>query len=209
MGGVFITFEGIDGSGKSTQLALLAKHYRALGKTVIETRNPGGIPLGQQLRDILLHYPGDVCPMSELMLFMADRAQHMKELVLPALKEGAIILCDRHMDSSVAYQGHGRGLNIQEIDRLNRMAIQGQKPHLTLLFDGDPEQLAKRVTKRGATDRLEGENLAFYQQVRAGYLNIAKSDPERFIIFNALQDREQLFIEAQQKIEAKCPQLKT
>jgi dTMP kinase len=144
--------------------------------------------------------------MSELMLFMADRAQHMQELVVPALQEGSIVLCDRHMDSSVAYQGYGRGLDIEEINNLNTLAIQGQKPHLTLLFDGEPEELAKRVTKRGAPDRLEGENLAFYQRVREGYLSIAKSDPERFIIFNALQDREILLEEVKIAISARLLQ---
>ncbi|MEB3286394.1 MAG: dTMP kinase [Vampirovibrionales bacterium] len=190
--GLFITFEGIDGSGKSTQLALLAEKLRQADKTVIETRNPGGIPFGQQLREILLHSKGHVCPTSELLLFMADRAQHMQELVLPALAEGKIVLCDRHIDSSIAYQGYGRGLEIDEISHLNALAISGQKPHLTFLFDGDPALLAQRVNNRGEADRLEGESLGFYQRVRAGYLSIAKAEPQRFIVLDALETKESL-----------------
>lgn len=190
--GLFVTFEGIDGSGKSTQLKRCAEALQKNGQRVIETRNPGGTPFGQKLRDILLHYPGDVSPISELLLFMADRTQHMNEVVFPALKQNQIVLCDRHIDSSVAYQGYGRGLDITEIHRLNDLAIQGRQPDLTLLFDGDPAILSQRVSKRGQADRLEGEALDFYQRVRDGFLALAEQNPDRFVVLNAETDLETL-----------------
>ena len=190
--GLFITFEGIDGSGKSTQLQRSAKALREKGITVTETRNPGGTAIGKQLREILLHHTGFVSPMAEMMLYMADRAQHMEEVVLPALARGEVVLCDRHLDSTVAYQGYGRGLDLSQIHRLNEMATLGRLPDRTFLFDGPPETLALRVNKRGAADRLEREALTFHHQVRKGFLALAEGNPERFVVLDALQPLDTL-----------------
>lgn len=178
-GGLFVTFEGMDGCGKTTQLELLAKALEAQDRDVVVTRNPGGTEFGLELRQILLHYEKPVYPTSELLLFIADRAQHMNEVVFPALQAGKIVLCDRHIDSTVAYQGYGRGLSLPMIHDLNRIAVQGRYPDLTLLFDGDPELLSQRVTRRGKADRLEGEAREFHLKVREGYLALVHSEPGR------------------------------
>jgi len=192
MAGLFVTFEGIDGSGKSTQMRLCAEALSAVGQQVIVTRNPGGTDFGQELRHILLHSSHPVAPISELLLFIADRAQHMSEVVFPAMADGAIVLCDRHLDSTVAYQGYGRGLSLETIHMLNNLAIQGRKPDITFVFDGDPEALATRVDQRGTADRLEGESLIFRTQVREGFLALAAEEPERIIVLDALQELKTL-----------------
>lgn len=190
--GLFITFEGIDGSGKSTQLALCAEALQTDGHGVVVTRNPGGTPFGLELREILLHSKQTVFPVSELLLFIADRAQHMDEVVFPALAAGKIVLCDRHIDSTLAYQGYGRGISIETIRELNQIAIQGKKPDLTLLFDAEPDVLARRVTQRGQADRLEGEKAEFHRKVREGFLDLAGQEPERIRVLNALESQESL-----------------
>jgi dTMP kinase len=190
--GLFVTFEGIDGSGKSTQMELCAKALEAAAHSVVITRNPGGTEFGLELRQILLHSTKPVYPLSELLLFIADRAQHMDELIFPALEAGKIILCDRHLDSTVAYQGYGRGLPLETIQELNQIAIQGQKPDLTLLFDGDPETLASRVNHRGQADRLEQEKADFHRRVREGYLTLAQQEPQRITVLDATQDIQAL-----------------
>ncbi len=177
--GLFITFEGIDGCGKSTQLNHLATYLESLGHTVCVTRNPGGSEFGKALRAILLHSKCYVPSFSETLLFIADRTEHMETVVLPALKKGHIVLCDRHLDSTVAYQGYGRGLDIDLIHQLNHQAIQGRTPDLTFLFDGDPTLLSQRVQNRGEADRLEAETLSFFERTRHGFLEIASSNPER------------------------------
>ncbi len=186
--GLFITFEGIDGCGKSTQLNLLATHLKSLGHTVCITRNPGGSEFGKALRDILLHSKGYVPSFSETLLFIADRAEHMETVVLPALNAGHIVLCDRHLDSTVAYQGYGRGLDIDLIHQLNHQAIQGRLPDLTFLLDGEPELLSQRVQERGEADRLEAETLSFFKRTRQGFLEIASSYPERVKKLDATKD---------------------
>ncbi|WP_373531512.1 dTMP kinase [Vampirovibrio sp.] len=207
--GLLITFEGIDGSGKSTQLALCAQALQASGQSVVITRNPGGTPFGMELREILLHSKQTVFPMSELLLFIADRAQHMDEVVFPALAQGKMVLCDRHMDSTLAYQGYGRGLSIETIQELNQIAIQGKKPDLTLLFDADPHVLAQRVTQRGQADRLEGEKAEFHRKVREGFLALAQQEPERIHIFNALDSQQALHQQVMQVLAAQRQPLKT
>lgn len=199
--GLFITFEGIDGSGKSTQLGRCAEALEAAGRRVVITRNPGGTGFGQELRQILLHRSEPVYPISELLLFIADRAQHMDEVVFPALKEGQIILCDRHLDSTVAYQGYGRGLPLDTIHELNRIAIQRKEPDLTLLFDGDPTALAQRVSRRGQVDRLEGEAAEFHQRVREGYLAEARRNEHRTRILDALADPDTLHRQVMQQLQ--------
>ena len=199
--GLFITFEGMDGSGKSTQLERCAEALRADGHTVTVTRNPGGTDFGLKLREILLHSEDQVFPTSELLLFIADRAQHMDAVVFPALAAGGIVLCDRHMDSTVAYQGYGRGLALDTVHELNRIAVQGRRPDLTLLFDGDVAALASRVNKRGKADKVEGEALDFHQRVRQGFLALAEAEPGRVIRLDAMADIESLHQQVMQRVQ--------
>lgn len=205
--GLFITFEGIDGCGKSTQLSLCAEALKLAGHPVVITRNPGGTEFGQELREILLHSTRKVFPLSELLLFIADRAQHMDEVVLPALATGKIVLCDRHMDSTLAYQGDGRGISHDTIRELNRIAIQGQQPDLTLLFDADPAILAQRVNQRGQADRLEGEKAEFHTRVRNGFLKLAKQEPARIHLFNALETPEAIHQQVMQLLTTRLQAL--
>ncbi|MBY0402999.1 MAG: dTMP kinase [Cyanobacteria bacterium] len=188
--GFFVTFEGIDGSGKSTQIEMARDFLSGLGYPVVVTRNPGGTHLGLGIREILLHHPGHVAPRCELMLYMADRAQHMDEIILPALSQGAVVLCDRHLDSTIAYQGYGRGIDLSLIHQLNQVATSGRGPDLTILLDGPAEILASRVAKRGEADRLERESLMFREKVREGYLALAHSHPHRFHTVDATQSIE-------------------
>jgi dTMP kinase len=200
--GLFVTFEGIDGSGKSTQMELCAEALEAAGHSVVLTRNPGGTEFGQELRQILLHSTKTVYPLSELLLFIADRAQHMDELVFPALQAGKIVLCDRHMDSTLAYQGYGRRLDLNTIRELNHIAVQGRLPDLTLLFDGDPIILAKRVNHRGQADRMEQEKSEFHHRVRDGYLALAAEAPERITVLDATQDIDTLHQQSMKHLQA-------
>lgn len=199
--GLFVTFEGIDGSGKSTQMELCAKALEAAGYPILLTRNPGGTEFGLELRQILLHSKGAVFPISELLLFIADRAQHMDEVVFPALNANKIVLCDRHIDSTLAYQGYGRGLALETIQELNTIALQGRAPDLTLLFDGEPAELAKRVNRRGQADRMEAEKADFHRRVREGFLTVAQQDPKRIRVFNALESVEALHQQVMQTLQ--------
>jgi dTMP kinase len=202
--GLFISFEGIDGSGKSTQLQLCADTLEKKGYSILVTRNPGGTDFGQELRQILLHSTYAVDPVAELMLFMADRAQHRKDVILPALADGKIVLCDRYSDSTFAYQGYGRGIDLETIQQLNTIATQGLEPHLTLLFDGEPSVLAQRVSKRGANDRMEAESLNFRSRVREGYLALTKAKPHRVHLLDATQSIEALHQTVVETIEKRC-----
>ena len=181
--GLFITFEGADGCGKTTQIRLLDEYLRAKGKTTILTREPGAKGLGVKLREILLNYEGEVSPNCESFLFLADRAQHVDCIIKPALKEGKIVLCDRHTDSTAAYQGYGRGINLDEIKKLNEIAVSGLKPDLTIVFDIDIETSLSRVGNE--KDRMEAAGIDFFNRVRNGYLEIAKQEPDRVKIINA------------------------
>lgn len=190
MDGLFITFEGCDGCGKTTQLELLAKYLEEKGYDVITTREPGAKGLGIKLREILLNYNGEVSSNCEFFLFLADRAQHIDTLVKPAIKAGKIVLCDRHIDSTVAYQGYGRGLDLAQINYLNNLATSGLKPNLTLLFDVDTETSMQRVGKN--KDRMESAGIEFQEKVRRGYLELAKSEPERIKVFDSRKTIERL-----------------
>ena len=181
--GLFITFEGADGCGKTTQIELIDKYLRSKGFETLLTREPGAKGLGTKLREILLHYDGEVSPNCESFLFLADRAQHIDCIIKPALKEGKIILCDRHTDSTVAYQGYGRGVNIEEIQKLNNMATSGLKPDLTIVFDVDIETSMSRVGKN--KDRMESSGIDFFNKVRQGYLEIAKKEPQRVKVIDS------------------------
>ena len=176
--GLFITFEGADGCGKTTQIELLNKYRQTL-----LTREPGAKGLGIKLREILLNYDGEVSPNCESFLFLADRAQHIDCIIKPALNDKIIVLCDRHIDSTVAYQGFGRGLDIDRINYLNNIATSNLKPDLTIVFDVDVETSQKRVGQY--KDRMESAGIEFFNRVRNGYLEIAKLEPNRVKIINA------------------------
>lgn len=188
--GYFITFEGADGCGKTTQLELLADYLKEKNKEVIITREPGARGLGERIRDILLNYDGEVSDRCESFLFLADRAQHIDIIVNPAVEDGKIVLCDRHIDSSVAYQGYGRGLDIEQIDRLNMIATNGKRPDLTLVFDIDAETSMKRVGTE--KDRMESAGIDFFNRVRKGYLELANQEPERIRVLDATKTIEEI-----------------
>lgn len=188
--GLFITFEGADGCGKTTQLNLLAD-YLSKNFDVITTREPGAKGLGVRLREILLNYDGIVAPQCESFLFLADRAQHIETIVKPAVKEGKIVLCDRHTDSTVAYQGYGRGLDIEQIHYLNNLATGGLKPDLTIVFDVDIDTSMKRVGDE--KDRMESGGNIFFNKVRNGYLEIAKNEPDRVKVVDSSRSIEEVF----------------
>jgi dTMP kinase len=175
---VFVSFEGLDGSGKTTQLRLAAERLRADGVEVVETREPGGTELGEQVRELLLH-AGDVAPWAEAALFAASRAQHVEEVIRPALARGAAVLCDRYVDSSLAYQGIARGLGLERVLELNLTAVGGLLPDTTILLLIDPTAAADR--RRAAPDRIEREGDAFAARVDAAYRELAERYPERIV----------------------------
>ena len=179
---LFITFEGADGCGKTTQIELLNKYLHIKGFKTLVTREPGAKGLGEKLREILLNYDGVVSPNCESFLFLADRAQHVDCVIKPALKDGVIVLCDRHTDSTVAYQGYGRQLDIEQIKKLNEIAVNGLKPDLTIVFDIDIETSMQRVGK--TKDRMESAGTDFFNRVRNGYLAIANEEPNRVKVIN-------------------------
>jgi dTMP kinase len=188
----FISFEGIDGSGKSTQLRMLASVLRLRGLEVVSTREPGGTPLGQQLREALLAAESQVDPLAELLMYAADRAQHVRTLVRPALESDHVVLSDRYADATVAYQGAGRGFEPWLINDLIDLATGGLKPDLTLLFDASVEDARARAEQHRAQrgrpdDRLEAEDASFHGRVRECYLEIAAAEPQRVRVLDAGQ----------------------
>lgn len=186
--GLFITLEGADGCGKTTQLNLLKEYLTSRGYEIVVTREPGGKGLGEKLREILLNYDGEVSDRCEAFLYLADRAQNIDTIIKPAINSGKIVLCDRHTDSSVAYQGYGREQNIDNINKLNELAVNGVHPDLTIVFDIDTETSMERV---GAEkDRLESAGIEFHKRVRNGYLEIAKKNPQRIKVVDASQTIE-------------------
>jgi dTMP kinase len=188
MTGAFITFEGIDGCGKSTQLRLLASQLRLRGLEVVTTREPGGTTLGQRLRAALLDVEEQVDPLAELLVFAADRAQHVRAVLLPTLAGGRVVLSDRYADATVAYQGSGRGFKPELISEIVQLATGGLRPDLTLLFDLSVAESAVRTRRRVAnknSDRLDSEDAEFHTRVRNAYLDIARADPERFRVIEA------------------------
>lgn len=182
---MFITFEGADGSGKSTQAEVARQYLTDKGYDVVTTRDPGGTELGLELREILLNYPAQIYNLSEMFIFLADRAQHVNYKIKPLLKDGKIVLCDRFIDSTVAYQGYGRGISIEAIEYMNSVATQGLVPDKTFLFDISVETTMNRVASGGKKDRLESEVREFHQRVIDGYRDIARHNPERFVIINS------------------------
>jgi len=194
--GKFITFEGIDGSGKSTQLRMLASELLMQGFKVLMTCEPGGTPLGRRLREAFLETEENVLPLAELLLFAADRAQHVNFLVKPAIEEGKIVISDRYADATFAYQGAGRGFPEKTVNQVIELATDGLKPNLTLFFDLPIEKALLRMNSRSHNgeqkNRMDKETAEFYERVRAAYLKIAANEPERFRIINASRSIDEI-----------------
>jgi len=192
MKGKFITFEGPEGSGKSTQIAKLARRLRDRGRKVLCTREPGGTRTGEAIRNILQHDAAGepICAEAETLLFAASRAQLVNRVILPALKKGTCVLCDRFADSTTVYQGFGRGLDAESISVINSFAIDGAVPNLTILLDVDVKKGFARLGKRNCArntgrDRIEREKRSFHERVRSGYLKLAKRERKRFAVIDA------------------------
>lgn len=189
--GLFITFEGIDGCGKTTQLENVRKLLEENGIECVTTREPGALKLGSQIREILLHYDGVVADNCEMFLFLADRSQHVESFIKPMLEEGKAVLCDRHTDSTIAYQGYGRGGDVEKLTELNKIATNGLVPNLTFLFDVSVETGHERAGKD--LDRLELAGKEFFERTRQGYLTLAKQHPERIKVINAEKSKESVY----------------
>jgi dTMP kinase len=184
--GLWITLEGGDGSGKTTQARLLHEWLEGTGRTVVRTREPGGTEVGVLIRDIVLHHRGDIAPRAEALLYAADRAHHVETLVRPALARGEVVIQDRYLDSSVAYQGAGRVLDATEVRGLSLWAADGALPDVTVLLDLDPATARARLDAADKPfDRLESEKDEFHARVRAAFLALAAEEPERFLVLDA------------------------
>ena len=200
--GLFISLEGIDGVGKSTQSDLIENYLRDLGRTVLRTLEPGGTELGQEIRHLLLHRKGDVAPRSEALLYAADRAHHVATKVRPALERGEAVITDRYLDSSVAYQGVGRALNAEDVRTISMFAVENLLPDLTILLDLEAGAAMARRSKTGAEpDRLEREKVEFFEAVRQAYLAMAKAEPQRWLIVDASQTVDQMQAQIRARID--------
>lgn len=202
MTGLFITLEGGDGSGKSTQLELLVRWLHESGQTVTVTREPGGTDLGLELRNIVLHRRGEIAPRAEALIYAADRAHHIATKVHPALERGEVVVQDRYIDSSLAYQGAGRVLDVGEVREVSLWATEGLMPDLTILLDLDVASAGDRLGARTTFDRLEAEESDFHARVRAGYLRLAAEEPDRFLVIDAREPIELIAEIIQQRVEA-------
>jgi dTMP kinase len=202
--GLFVTFEGGDGVGKTTQSELLDAWLTARGRTVVRTREPGGTEVGVLVRDIVLHHRGEVAPRAEALLYAADRAHHVETVVRPALERGDVVIQDRYLDSSVAYQGAGRVLGRDEVRDLSLWATGGLLPDLTVLLDLDPQTARRRLDADDKPfDRLESEQDDFHTRVRAEYLALAAAEPERFLVLDASQPADELAAQIRQQVNAR------
>ncbi len=191
--GKFITVEGIEGTGKSTNIDYMMSLIEAEGIDVLRTREPGGTPMAEKIRQLLLdHGQEPLPPIAELLLFFAARSLHLRNTIQPALAEGKWVVCDRFTDASRAYQGSGRGLDVHRIERLAEWVQEGLEPDLTVLLDAPAEIGLERTRQRGAGDRMDNEELAFYQRVRSGYLTLADMHPERFAVVDASRSLDQV-----------------
>lgn len=198
--GLFITFEGGEGAGKTTLIEAIANALTTQGHSVLKTREPGGTPLGEQIRALLLDQ-GKMSPYAEFALFLASRAQQVQEVIAPALKENKIVLCDRFNDSSIAYQGIGRDLGKKEVASTCDFFSQNLKPDLTLYLDIDPKLGLTRAGEHKTQDRIEKEDLAFHTKIREAYKTLQKEEPQRFHLLDASLPPTDVFTAAMQKIE--------
>jgi dTMP kinase len=198
---MFITLEGIEGSGKTTQISRLVEFFEDRGIECVTTRQPGGTRIGENIRSILLDPANSALePLAELLLYMADRAQHINELIRPALQNGKTVVCDRYFDATLVYQGFARGLNIELIGQLHQLLFDDLKPDVTLLLDLSPQVGLERAWQQlntgqrsGNESRFESETVAFHEKVRAGYLELARLEPDRVRIIDAAQTQDQVF----------------
>jgi dTMP kinase len=196
MKGIFITFEGGEGAGKTTLIEAIAQSLIADGHSVLRTREPGGTKLGEHIRSILLQHTEEVSAYAELCLFLASRAQHILEVIGPALEAGKVVLCDRFNDSSIAYQGAARGLGMEKVKEVCEFISQGLKPNLTLYLDLDPELGLSRAAKARTQDRIESETILFHRKIRDAYIEIHKAEQHRFRLVDATLSPERVFKEA-------------
>ena len=199
--GIFITFEGGEGAGKTTLIEAIAHHLSSLGLKVLKTREPGGTQLGEQIRTLLLQNKGPVSPYAELSLFLASRAQHIFEVIGPALEAGTVVLCDRFNDSSIAYQGGARGLGMEKVAANCEFISQGLKPNLTLYLDVDPELGLHRAARERTQDRIESETILFHRKIREAYLQIHRAEQGRFHLIDATLPKEQVLQNAMHFIQ--------
>lgn len=198
---LFISFEGPEGAGKSTQAHLLQQRLQEVGYQVLLTREPGGTPLGSKLRELLLNIDLSIDQLPELLIYSASRAQLVSEVIRPALAEKKIVLCDRFIDSTFAYQGAGRGLPHETLQWLTERVTAGLLPNITFLLDIEAQQGLERAAQRGAADRLEQAGLDFHKRVRAGFLQLAEQQPQRFVVLNAQQNVTELSEQIWQVVE--------
>ncbi|WP_409290907.1 dTMP kinase [Peribacillus sp. SCS-37] len=201
--GIFVTFEGPEGAGKTTILKMLGEDLESSGKKVLLTREPGGIPIAEQIRKVILDTDNtEMDPRTEALLYAAARRQHLAEKVFPALKNGYIVLCDRFIDSSLAYQGYARGLGIEEVRSINEFAIEGIWPHATFYFNINPRAGLERINSNNGREinRLDSESLEFHKKVREGYMKIISQDPERFQIIEAERELDDVFRQTKEKL---------
>ncbi len=200
--GLWITLEGGDGSGKTTQATALEAWLRESGREVVRTREPGGSDVGVLIRDIVLHHRGDIAPRAEALLYAADRAHHVATVVRPALERGAVVVQDRYLDSSVAYQGAGRVLDAGEVRDLSLWATDGALPDITVLLDLDPAAARARLDADDKPfDRLEAEKADFHERVRTAFLGLAAAEPERFLVLDASRPPVDLSVEIRARVE--------
>jgi len=202
-GGRFISFEGIDGAGKSSHIEAVAQWLRAQGRAVELTREPGGTPLAEALRELVLHRPMDA--LTESLLVFAARRDHLRERIEPALARGAVVLCDRFTDATFAYQGGGRGFDLAVLAQLEGWVQQGRQPELTLWFDLPPAVAAERRAAARLPDRFEAQDTAFFERVRAGYAERAAAEPSRFVRIDADRERAAVWAQVEQALQARAP----
>lgn len=207
---MFITFEGIEGCGKTTQARRLAEHLRARGKTVVETKEPGGTPIADRVRAILLDSANVIDPVAEVLLFAASRRQHTMEVIRPALARGEMVLCDRYDDSTLAYQGFGRLIDLDRLRALNEWATDALRPGLTLLYDLAEETGLRRARSRNAVapsdeGRFEAEDLRFHRRVREGFLSLAVAEPRRFAVVEAEGTPDEVFARTLATVRERLP----
>lgn len=203
MSGLFISFEGIDGAGKSTHIARLHEHLRALGRDVCLTREPGGTPLGESIREWVLHQPVDT--VTEVLLMFAARAEHLDKVIRPALQAGRVVLCDRFTDATLAYQGAGRGVDMSFLRALAARVEAGTRPTLTVLFDVPPAVSRERLAGLKTPDRFEQEQQDFFERVRQGYLELAAAEPGRFVVLDASRPLDEVTAALLRAAEARLP----